>query len=199
MTQEEIRNNFSKNIIELRKSMNLTQLAMAQKLNYSDKAVSKWEVGTVLPDIETMVSIADFFGVTVNDLIYDKKCKVKQKAVLSKISLVSAGVFAVFFLSSIVFFILNYGLNIDRSWLAFIVAIPISAIVLIWASVKWFNRVCLYIGVTLCFWGVLLNIYLFTLNFNLWFIFIVGVIGQVLISSIFMVKTFGRNNRKSRK
>ena len=38
---------------------------LAQKLNYTDKAVSKWEVGSVLPDIETIAHIAEFFGITI--------------------------------------------------------------------------------------------------------------------------------------
>ena len=75
MTQEEIKYNFSHNLIRLRKSNGLTQLALAEKLSYSDKAISKWEVGSVLPDIETMTHIAEFFGTTVNDLIYPERKK----------------------------------------------------------------------------------------------------------------------------
>ena len=73
MTTDEIKNNFSHNLIRLRKARNLTQLQLAEKLNYSDKAISKWEVGSVLPDVETMSHIADYFGITVNDLIYAEK------------------------------------------------------------------------------------------------------------------------------
>ena len=75
MTQEELKKNFSNNLIKLRKTNNLTQLALAEKLNYSDKAISKWEVGSVIPDVETMTQIADFFGITVNDLIYPETKK----------------------------------------------------------------------------------------------------------------------------
>ena len=75
MTSDEIKLNFSQNLINLRKTKNLTQLQLAEKLNYSDKAISKWEVGAVLPDVETISHIAEFFGITVNDLIYKKKTK----------------------------------------------------------------------------------------------------------------------------
>ena len=78
MTQEEIKSNFSQNLIRLRKENKLTQLALAEKLNYSDKVVSKWEVGSVIPDVETLTHIADFFGITVNDLIYPECKKVKK-------------------------------------------------------------------------------------------------------------------------
>ena len=73
MLQEEIKENFSQNLCKLRKARNLTQLQLAEKLNYSDKAISKWEVGSVIPDVETLTHIAEFFGLTVNDLIYKKK------------------------------------------------------------------------------------------------------------------------------
>ena len=73
MTIDEIKYNFSQNLINLRKTKNLTQLQLAEKLNYSDKAVSKWEVGAVMPDVETLTHIAEYFGITVNDLIYKKR------------------------------------------------------------------------------------------------------------------------------
>lgn len=190
MTQDKIKENFSKNLIELRKSRKLTQLALAEKLNYSDKAVSKWEVGTVLPDVETMSNIADFFGVTVNDLIYEKKKRLDIGFLKNNVFISFATVLAVFFVASIVFFILSSGFHIDRSWLSFIVAVPISAIVLIVFSSIWLGRRWLYAAVTILFWGILLNIYLFINNFDLWFIFIVGVIGQVLITVSFLIKNF---------
>ena len=107
MTQEEIKLNFSENLIKLRKSNNLTQLQLAEKLNYSDKAVSKWEVGSVLPDVETLCNISDFFGITVNDLIYKKKEKFSSKLLKNHlfITLLSFGL--VWFLSSIIYFILE--------------------------------------------------------------------------------------------
>ena len=49
----------AKNLVALRKNAGFTQIELAEKLNYSDKAVSKWERGESLPDIETMKRIAD--------------------------------------------------------------------------------------------------------------------------------------------
>jgi len=151
--------------------------------------VSKWEVGTVLPDVETISNIADFFGVTINDLIYEKKKKFENKFFKNNLFITSATIFAVFFVASIVFFVLSSAFHVDRSWLSFLVAIPVSAIVLIVFSALWFGRKWLYVAITILFWGILLNIYLFIFNFDLWFIFIVGVIGQILITFSFMIKS----------
>lgn len=190
MTSEEIKSNFSKNLITLRKSKGLTQLALAEKLNYSDKAVSKWEVGSVLPDIETFSVIADFFGVTVNDLICEKKTKKDWGFFKSHIFITLVAMGAVFFLASIIFCVLGAGLKLSQSWLAFIFAIPVSAIIFVVFSSLWFGRKWLYIAVTALFWGIILTIYLTIIEYNLWFLFIVGVFGQIVITFSFLIEYF---------
>lgn len=190
MTSDEIKSNFSKNLITLRKAKGLTQLALAEKLNYSDKAVSKWEVGSVLPDIETLSAIADFFGVTVNDLIYEKKRKIDMGFFKSHIFVTLSAMGVVFFLASIIFCVLGAGLRVPRSWLAFIFAIPVSSIIFVVFSSLWFGRKWLYVAVSLLFWGVILTIYLTIIEYNLWFLFIVGAFGQVLITFSFLIDYF---------
>ena len=65
---------FSDNLIELRKYHNLSQEELAEKINVSRQTLSKYETGESLPDIEKCKSLADVFGVSVDDLIsYDKK------------------------------------------------------------------------------------------------------------------------------
>jgi transcriptional regulator with XRE-family HTH domain len=59
----------ARNIIELRRKNNMTQLELAEKLNYTDKAVSKWERGESLPDIAVLKTIADMFGVGLDYLV----------------------------------------------------------------------------------------------------------------------------------
>ena len=56
------------NIIKLRKAQGLTQLDLGKRVNYSDKAVSRWEKGEVLPDVETLQSISEVFNVPVSYL-----------------------------------------------------------------------------------------------------------------------------------
>ena len=182
MSQEEIKKNFSENLISLRKTNNLTQLQLAEKLNYSDKAVSKWEVGSVLPDIETICRISEYFGITVNDLIYKKKEKFSQRFFKNHIfiTLLSSGL--VWFLASILYFILEEGTNIIRPWLTFIVALPISFIVLVIFTSLWFKKIWLILSISGLFWSLLTAVYLCIFRFDLWFIFIIGVVGQVLIT-----------------
>ncbi len=56
-------------IAELRKEQNLTQKELAEKLNLSDKAVSKWECGKGLPDNSIMITLCDLIKISVNELL----------------------------------------------------------------------------------------------------------------------------------
>ena len=64
------------NIASYRKLGNMTQAGLAEKLNYSDKAVSKWERGESMPDVLTLVELAKLFDITVNDHVQMKRNRV---------------------------------------------------------------------------------------------------------------------------
>lgn len=182
MTSDEIKINFSTNLINLRKTKNLTQLQLAEKLNYSDKAISKWEVGAVLPDVETLSHIAEFFGITVNDLIYKKKTSFLKQLYKNHVFMTLFSFAMVWFLSTIIYFVLEHVTTLDRCWLTFIFTIPISTVVLIIFSSVWFNRTCIYLSTSGTLWGIIVSVYLAINRPSLWFIFIIGVVGQIAIS-----------------
>ena len=56
-------------IAECRKKANLTQMQLAEKLNITDRAISKWETGKSLPDSSIMLELCDVLGISVNDLL----------------------------------------------------------------------------------------------------------------------------------
>lgn len=64
--------NFSKNFTALRKKNNVTQEKMAEQCGVSRAAIAKWETGSSIPDLYKVDSIANFFGVTVDELIHGK-------------------------------------------------------------------------------------------------------------------------------
>ncbi len=181
MTSEEIKNNFSQNLINLRKAKNLTQLQLAEKLNYSDKAISKWEVGTTLPDVETISHIADFFGITVNDLIYAKKRNVLKEFYKTHLFMSLLVSVSLWFVATTIYFILANATSLDRVWLTFIYTIPINCIVLIVFSAVWFKKIHVYIFTSLLVWSVFASIYISINQSSLWFIFILALIAQGII------------------
>ena len=58
MEDDKLKKQIGANIASYRKRMRLTQAGLAEKLNYSDKAVSKWERGESAPDVQTLVQLA---------------------------------------------------------------------------------------------------------------------------------------------
>ncbi len=67
-------------IAEQRKEKNMTQKQLAEKLNVTDKAVSKWETGKCYPDVETLKQLSELFGITVNDVLSGKVLNENNKA-----------------------------------------------------------------------------------------------------------------------
>lgn len=61
----------SKNLTSLRKERKLTQQEFAEMIGYSDKSVSKWEMGKAIPSADILLKIADFYGITVDALLHD--------------------------------------------------------------------------------------------------------------------------------
>ncbi len=64
---------FGQFVAQLRKEQGLTQKELAQKLYLSDKAVSKWERGLSLPDVEILIPLAEALGVTVTQLLEGRR------------------------------------------------------------------------------------------------------------------------------
>ena len=65
----------AQNLIELRKSKNMTQSELGEKLNYSDKTISKWENGDSSPDLSALCKIAKVYGITLDDLTQENASK----------------------------------------------------------------------------------------------------------------------------
>ena len=187
---DQIKNTIAKNIIELRKKYNMTQSDLAEKLNYSDKAVSKWERAESVPDISVLKSISDIFNVTVDYLITEEhddpklekkatsKRKQKNRALITGIS-----VLLVWFIATFIFIQFDIiGLSLDY-WLAYVYAVPVSLIVWLVFNSVWFNPRRNFLIISLLTWSVLITVYLTALTFghNLWIMFLIGIPAQAII------------------
>lgn len=64
---------FHEKLYTLRKAANMTQSDLAEKLNVSRQAVSRWEMGTAKPEVDTLIAMSDLFGVTLDDLLKNKE------------------------------------------------------------------------------------------------------------------------------
>ena len=137
----------AKNLIKFRKANGLTQLELAEKLNYSDKAISKWERGESLPDIYMLHVIAEMFGITLNDLVSEETQVNQYKGKFNKGVVISLSIGLVW-LVAIALFVLLAIAKINFAWLTFIFAIPTSFIVSIVFSKIYKYRKLLFISVS---------------------------------------------------
>lgn len=177
----------AQNIQELRKNAGYTQLQLAEKLNYSDKAVSKWESGASIPDVGVLLEIANLFGVTVDYLLYEDH-KVPVRAMVKgtmmgrkKLVIALLSVALVWLIATATFVALNIFGIWDARWLVFIFSVPVSAVVAIVFNSIWGKRRHNYVYISILMWSALASIYLFLLSYNIWLIFLVGIPGQVII------------------
>ncbi len=186
----DIKENLAQNLINYRKSLNLTQAELADKLNYTDKAVSKWERGESVPDLSVLKQIADFYGITIDTLISEPKAE-KPKPVknISRkrlvIVLCSAGLVWLVATFYYCFATLIFP-NVKENWMAFIYAVPITLIVVLVFTSVWGKTLGNAIVTSLLIWTLILAVYL-TLYFllsdppsTLWTVFILGIPLQVL-------------------
>ena len=77
-----------KRIAQLRKEQGMTQQALAEKMNVTDKAVSKWERDQSCPDIHTMAKLAQVLGVRVEELMDSEKRSAEKRSFRERVNLV---------------------------------------------------------------------------------------------------------------
>jgi len=199
MNDEKLKSQIGANIVALRKQYRLTQAALAEKLNYSDKAVSKWERGESAPDVLTLVQLAELFEVKVDDLLKDPDALPEESGTVERALEIAVektmkrradkGIICklcsilVWFVALLIFVVVS-SVGFPKSWVAFFYAVPANAIVLLslrsaWRDYRW-NEIL----ISVIAWGFLLSLYVSLLifcNANIWKLFLLGLPGQAAI------------------
>lgn len=175
----------------LRKNAKLTQLELADKFNYSDKSISKWESGESLPSIDVLIELTEFYGVTLNDLLTDElpsnqpteqKTK-KPKKFPAKPIVTLLATCAVWLVATILYVLLLIIPHINY-FMAFLWAIPASCIMLVIFNSIWGHYKYLFPILSVFMWSVIACIHIQVLiasSNNIWPIYILGAPLQVLI------------------
>lgn len=173
----------ARNIKKLRSACGMTQLQLAESLNYSDKAISKWESGASLPDIVVLKEIADLFGVTVDSLLTEGGTPEKITPQRSRTHLIITllSVMLVWLIATTVFVFLGIAGYAAYAWLAFIWALPVSSIVVLIFNSIWGKRRMNYLIISVLMWTFLTAVYLSALRYNMWLLFVLGIPGETII------------------
>ena len=180
----DIKQIIANNIINLRKKNNLTQIELAEKLNYSDNAIYRWERAEVTPNIETLVQISEVFNVPLNSLLEDNAVKASnikdKREIINKLAITLLFVSLVWFIAVIAYIYGNliFGLNL---WTIFAWSVPASCLVMYPFNSYWGKYVYRFVILSVFVWTLLACIYLQCLQYNIWLIFIIGIPLQVAL------------------
>ena len=173
------------NIKDLRKANKLTQSELAEKLNYSNKAISRWESGEVIPDVLTLNKICEVFNIPLSQIfepnVTEKKVKRNYKLQIgNKLAITLLAISMVWFIATIGFvytkIIFNY-----NSWRFFVYAIPLSAIIGIIFNSIWGKKSWNFILISILIWTALTSVFITLINYHIWPIFLSGIPMQIAI------------------
>lgn len=171
-----LRKTIADNLIYYRRRQGLTQAALAQTLNYSDKSVSKWERAEGMPDVTVLMILAELYGITLNDLVKErsdeeetsaesdeqgKETDLPQKRSLRTRVLVPVlSVGLVWLVAMICYFFAKVICpEFDAGELIFLYAIPASCIVATVFACLWWNHILRFVFVSGIIWSVALCLF----------------------------------------
>ena len=172
----------AKKLSELRKQKKMTQLELAEQLNYSDKAVSKWEQGESLPGIEVLYKLSKLYGVSLDYLVGEETVKPsrsnqsnlqKRNRIITLLSVLAVWLVAVVFYTS--FHLSNH----QHLWILFCWAVPASLTVATVFDIIWHARRFFFLMISLLMWSVLVCFCIQFLQYNIWIILGIGVPLQI--------------------
>ena len=173
------------NLIRLRLALGMTQAEVGEKLNYSDKAISKWERGDVTTDVFVLMQIADVFGVDVDYLL--KQHNEIEPVIYTRpdsgsyttkmITLVT--ILGIWTVALFVFVILWIcGMVV---WQVFVYAVPVSLITLLVLNSVWNNGKNNRFIIAALVLSIIATVYLTFLSRNLWQLFILAIPSLLLV------------------
>ena len=188
----------SKNLIELRKKNKLTQLELAEKLDFSNKSISKWESGEAIPNIEILMKLASLYNVnldyfvnevhqednisTAKDNENEPEKKVEKKRVsryvYNRITITLLCVSVVWIVATYMFVFAPHLMT--PTYLPFLWAVPISFTMAIIFNSIWGRARDSFVYASFLLWTLLTCLY-FTLPVKFWQIFLLGVPLQIAI------------------
>ena len=185
-----LRDIIPQNIIRLRKLQGLTQLDLAKQINYSDKAVSRWEKGEVLPDIETLQNLSHVFNVPLSYLLEEHEDVVSESQNIETRNETVFQILLILAVWTIATIIFAYAeINFDAIyWQVFVWAVPASCLVVMNHSRKTKKLTISFIFRSIFCWSLLTSIYLQFLSYNAWLVFMIGIPIQAAIVVDYIAK-----------
>lgn len=191
---EEVKLAIASNIIRQRTKANMTQAELGEKLNYSDKTISKWERAESVPDVLVLKRIAEIFNVSVDDLLnaHDQwdapqgksQSDASRRYSPSAIIMVSiAGIWTIATLIFIIFWVLG-----AIHWSIFVYAVPVSLITLLVLNSIWNHGRYNLLIVSILVFSLIAIIYIALIQYRPWQLFLIAIPAQTVVLLSFKIK-----------
>ncbi len=196
-TQTEI---IAENLVYYRKAAGFTQLEIAEKFNYSDKSISKWERGEGVPDIFVLKALADLYGLSVDDFFNQEKRKTKTSKARKHWYITGLSVSLAWLVAATGFTVCMIACpNVFPWWLFYIYAIIATGIICTVFTSVWKTLKYQLISVSILIWATGLASFLtlqilYPMQYAFLF-FIVALMVEILAVIWYLFK---RSNRKKK-
>jgi transcriptional regulator with XRE-family HTH domain len=190
--EQRLKQRIAANLIYYRKLNNMTQTELAERINYSDKSVSKWERASGVPDIFVLSLLAKLYGVSVSDFLEEKGPEYQLPSPgknTPRIIIFLLGSGIAWLVATIVFTGLRLFIpSFEKAWLAFIFAIPVCGIIAVVFSFLWWRIAVQLLSVSLLLWSLALCIQLTVPVNDIALIYVIAAVAQVLVLLWFLLK-----------
>ena len=196
-----------KNLATLRKAKGITQQELAREINYSDKSISKWELGYALPSVDVLQDFATFYGVTIDYLVKEQTEEALQSVAkqeedddrakrVNQIIVIAMTVAFVFLVAICVFFSGYYNPFKTRPqgtpapqglWVIFVWMVPVSILLVTFETWHYYHSRLLNVIMASAFtWTLLIAFCIQFQYYNeepevIWYILVVGIPLQVIL------------------
>lgn len=198
MTMDELKLIVASKLIKLRQEAGYTQAELGEKLNYSDKTISKWERGESLPDAYVLMQIAQIYGTTVDGLLSEQepwmdpvqKAREEEKKNAPKFSstVVTLVAIAGIWTMAVMLYVILWITADIHLWLIFATAVPITLITLLVLNSVWNKGRHNLLIVMLLVACLVTLLYLYLLPFNPWQLFLILIPAEIVVVLSFHIR-----------
>ena len=190
----------AENLTYYRKAAGFTQLEIAEKFNYSDKSISKWERGEGVPDVFVLKALADLYGLTIDDFFNEEKKRTNTSKARKHWYITGLSVSLAWLVAATGFTVCMIAIpHIFHWWLFYIYALVATGIIATIFSSVWKNILYQLISVSLIIWSTCLATFLTVQMVHpmpcSYLLFIIGIPVEALAIIWYFLK---RTNRKKK-
>ncbi len=198
---KEIKDIVSENLVSFRKANKLTQLELAEKVGYSDKAVSRWEKGEVTPDVETLDRLAKIYNLPISAFFEENANPIAEKKsklqIGNKLTIALLSIVTLWFVITVVYIYAQI-ITQQNPWQLFVLGVPISFGLAIFFNFFWGSRLYGFIYFSFLIWSLITYFYVSWLEYNMWIIFFIGIPLQIAIVLMANLKPSGKKMKKNK-